>query len=251
MMLVNETITNSNINKILNEFAKQYKKCCGNTPAEIIIVGGGSIVINYQFRNMTQDLDVILKTASGVKDAIFNTSEKLGLPEDWMNTDFKFLSSYSDKLEEVSKYYRCLNNGTLEIRTIQAEYLIAMKMQSGREYGNDIPDIIGIIKCEKEKGNSISYETIIKAGQYLYSDKFIVSESLLNRVNKYCKMTINELQSEYEKQTNISENIEVIMRNEDLSHENKASVKQLAQILENKLKDKSYNKKEDDSYDGI
>lgn len=246
MMHVDETITNENINKILNIFAKEYKKCCGNTPAEVIIVGGGSIVINYQFRNMTQDLDVILKAASGVKDAIKNTSEKLNLPEDWMNTDFKFLPSYSDKLEEVSKYYRSLNNGFLEIRTIQSEYLIAMKMQSGREYGHDIPDIIGIIRSEKIKNNNIDYDTIVDAGKYLYADKFNVSENLQMRVKKYCNLTIEELQEEYKNQIEISKDIEIEMIKKDMTQENKASAKQLAQIIQNKLQHKSITEKTGD-----
>lgn len=59
-MMYVECLSKNNIDEVLKEFAKQYKKCCGNAPAEVTIVGGGSILINYNFRETTQDLDVIV-----------------------------------------------------------------------------------------------------------------------------------------------------------------------------------------------
>ena len=45
----------------LKEFANEYRKLNRNAPAaEIIIVGGGSILLNYGFRDSTQDFDVII-----------------------------------------------------------------------------------------------------------------------------------------------------------------------------------------------
>lgn len=56
-----------------------------------------------------------------------------------------------------------------------------MKMQSGREFGNDISDIIGIIKSEKEIGNNLSYDMIINAGNYLYDINFKPTERILKK----------------------------------------------------------------------
>ena len=206
MMHADKTVLNSEtIWPILKEWAKQYKKQCGNIPAEIIIVGGGSIVLNYEFRNATMDLDVVLKAASGAKDAILTVANKYNLPEDWMNNDFEFLSSYSRKIPEISCYYGTLNYGQIEIRTVRAEYLIAMKMQSGRTYGNDLSDIVGILYSEKEKNNEIPFSKIISAGEFLYEDNFKVSSSVMEYVKYCCLMSVEDLKKEYDKLVNSSE----------------------------------------------
>lgn len=48
-------------------------------------MGDGSIMLNYKFRDATQDFDVILKTVSGVKDVIAKFADENDLPRDWMN----------------------------------------------------------------------------------------------------------------------------------------------------------------------
>ena len=71
-------ITRSNAMDIIRRFARDYRKALGKAPGEIIIVGGGSIMLNYQFRDATQDLDVILHTASGIKDVIVRFADENG-----------------------------------------------------------------------------------------------------------------------------------------------------------------------------
>ena len=153
-----EKITRANAMDIIRRFAKEYRKALGKSPCEIIIVGGGSIMLNYKFRDATQDLDVILRAASGIKDLIVRFADENNLPRDWMNTDFIKTASYSDALMEVSRHYCWLNNQTLEIRTVSGIYLIAMKMIAHRDYRNDISDAIGIMIEEAENGHSITYE---------------------------------------------------------------------------------------------
>ena len=81
-------ITRENAFDIIKQFAKEYRKELGKAPGEIVIVGGGSIMLNYKFRDATQDFDVILKTVSGVEDVIKKFADQNGLPRDWMNSDF-------------------------------------------------------------------------------------------------------------------------------------------------------------------
>lgn len=92
-------INKDNAYEILKAFAKEYRKQNGETPAEIIIVGGGSIMLNYGFRDYTQDFDIMISTVSAeVKGIILRIAEQYNLPNDWMNTDFKKTVSYSEKL---------------------------------------------------------------------------------------------------------------------------------------------------------
>lgn len=159
------------INLYLKELTKVIRKNKRNSDVtyELILIGGASILVNYEFRNSTSDVDCIDVNNILMNDAIIKVAEKYDLPTDWINTDFKITKSYSDKLINYSTYYKTFGNGTLEIRTIKDEYLIAMKLVSGRKYKNDISDIIGIIS-EIKKERDISLSEIEKAVIDLYGD---------------------------------------------------------------------------------
>lgn len=68
---------------------------------------------------------------------------------------------------ECSKYYRTYSN-VLQIRSVSGEYLVAMKLMSGRKYKNDISDIIGILREEEQNGTPITAERMEKAVCTLY-----------------------------------------------------------------------------------
>ena len=193
-------ITRANALDVIKRFAREYRKTLGKAPAEIIIVGGGSIMLNYKFRDATQDFDVILRAASGIKDVVTRFADENSLPRDWMNTDFVKTSSYSDTLIEVSRHYCWLNNQTLEIRTVSGVYLVAMKMIAHREYRNDISDAIGILIEEAEAGNSFSYADIETAYQKLYHKA--PDPKTQEQFRDICAKSIEELKSLYAYQRN-------------------------------------------------
>lgn len=198
MMQSKEKITRTNAMDITRRFAKEYRKALGKAPAEIIIVGGGSIMLNYKFRDATQDFDVILRAASGIKDVIARFADENNLPRDWMNTDFVKTASYSDALMEVSRHYCWLNNQTLEIRTVSGIYLIAMKMIARRDYRNDISDAIGILIEEAETGNHFSYDEIEAAYQKLYHES--PDPKTQEQFRELCAKSIEELKILYDSQ---------------------------------------------------
>ena len=195
-----EKITRANAMDIIRRFAKEYRKELGKAPGEIIIAGGGSIMLNYKFRDATQDFDVILRAASGIKDVITRFADENNLPRDWMNTDFAKTASYSDALVEVSRHYCWLNNQTLEIRTVSGIYLIAMKMMARRDYRNDISDAIGILIEEREAGNSFSYAEIEAAYCKLYNKT--PDPKIKEQFLDICGKSIGELKSLYNSQRN-------------------------------------------------
>ena len=92
-------ISKENAYKILRAFAKEYRKKHGEKiPAEIVIVGGGSLLLNYGFRDMTKDFDVIVSPFDEVKllhqveqytlmdtDGLIDAYQKLKLEEDYTN----------------------------------------------------------------------------------------------------------------------------------------------------------------------
>lgn len=160
--------TKDNLDMYLKELAKEYRKLGGKAmPAEIILIGGAAILTNYGFRNMTTDIDAVIHAATSMKTAINHVGDKFNLPNGWLNADFMKTSSYSRKLDEVSVYYRTFSN-VLQIRTVSAEYLIAMKLRSGRKYKNDLSDIIGILAEHEKAAAPITMAAIDKAVRKLY-----------------------------------------------------------------------------------
>ena len=60
-MLFEQPFTKDNLDNYLKELAKEFRKINGkNMPADIILIGGASVVINYGFREMTYDMDAVI-----------------------------------------------------------------------------------------------------------------------------------------------------------------------------------------------
>jgi len=98
-------ITKDNLLTYIKELAKEFRRLNGKkTPAEIILIGGASIIANYGFRDMTYDVDAIILASSVMKQAINYVGDKFGLQSGWLNADFTRTDSYSQKLLEVSRY---------------------------------------------------------------------------------------------------------------------------------------------------
>lgn len=77
---------------------------------------------------------------------------------------------------EHSKYYKTFAN-ILQIRTVSAEYLVAMKLMAGRQYKNDLSDIVGVLIEQEERNEPLLKLFIIKM---IYMN-FISSVERLNR----------------------------------------------------------------------
>ena len=78
-MSVDKPFTKENLDSYLKELAKEFRKKNGTRmPAEIVLIGGASILINYGFREMTYDMDAIIKSSGAMKDAINTVGDRLG-----------------------------------------------------------------------------------------------------------------------------------------------------------------------------
>ena len=167
-MSADTPITKENLDTYLKELAKQFRKLNGKAmPAEITLIGGASILVNYGFRDSTYDVDALIQASSAMKDAINYVTDTLGLPNGWLNEDFKNTKSYTPRLVNYSKYYRTFSN-VLTVRTITGEYLVAMKLMAYRQYKHDISDIVGILREQQNSGVPLTFERIDKAVKDLY-----------------------------------------------------------------------------------
>lgn len=167
-MLSEVPFTKENLDKYLKELAKEFRRSNGKSmPAEIILVGGASVLINYGFREITYDMDAIINASSSMKDAINHVGDKFGLPNGWMNADFMSTESYTPRIKQFSEHYRTYSN-VVSFRTVTREYLLAMKLMSGRQYKYDLSDVIGILREHETKGHPITFDKIKKAAADLY-----------------------------------------------------------------------------------
>lgn len=161
-------ITKEKLDTYLKEVAKRFRKLNGKgMPAEITLIGGASILVNYGFRDSTYDVDALIQASSSMKDAINYVTDMMGLPNGWLNEDFKNTKSYTPRLIYHSKYYRTFSN-VVTVRTITGEYLVAMKLMAYRPYKHDISDIVGILREQQKNGELLTFEQIDQAVTDLY-----------------------------------------------------------------------------------
>lgn len=255
--------TKENIDLYFKELSKEYKKLGGrNTPAEIVLIGGAAIIENYGFRNMTTDIDAIIPAMGIMKDAICHVGDRFGLPNGWLNADFMKTSSYSPKLSAFSKPYRTFNQ-ILNVRTISGEYLIAMKLRSGREYKNDLSDIIGILAEHEKQNDPITFEQISEAITNLYGgwneiDEKAVSfikavldngsfEEMYASIRESEQNTKSVLLAFKEKYPGVlgEENIDSVIENAAEKSESKASVRATLEMLKKQQNTEKTDKEQD------
>ena len=144
MMQSEKKITRENALDIIKQFAKAYRKELGKVPGEIIIVGGGSIMLNYKFREATQDFDVILKTVSGAGDVIKRFADalgvlieerKLGNAISYADIEKAYNRLYQAELpEQLTEFMRAICDEQTD--ELQAYYDMQNKME--QEVGNKI-----------------------------------------------------------------------------------------------------------------
>lgn len=171
------------IDHYLYLIAKEYKKRNrANPEAEIILVGGASMMLNYNFRDTTTDIDAIMRASSTMNEIVNKIGDENNLDTGWINEDFKNTKSFSPELVQHSKFYKTFC-GCLNVRTVSGAYLIAMKMMSGRVYKKDYSDIIGIIKENIEKGTPISLDDISQAINDLYGDESVIDEKVIKHIH--------------------------------------------------------------------
>ena len=99
-------IDKTKLDNYFNELAKIYKKKSHGYVFEFVLVGGASILVNYNFRDATNDIDAFFLPSADIKDAINAVSEKFSISTNWINNDFQNTKSFSDKLPTFSAYYK-------------------------------------------------------------------------------------------------------------------------------------------------
>lgn len=168
-MLHSKIIRRDDIDIIFDALADEYLKLNGEDIFDVYLVGGAAIVLNFEYRASTIDIDACFKNNQQINQAIDEVSKRLDLPKDWLNCDFMVTPSYSPVIVNKAKLYKAFRK-VIKVHLLEPKYLIAMKLKSSRPTGGDLDDVIRMIYELRYKNIPISYEEIINAYKELYLD---------------------------------------------------------------------------------
>ncbi len=140
-MSVDFTFTKENLDACLSRLAKEFRKLNGTkSPAEIVLIGGAAVLANYGFRDMTYDIDAVIRASSSMKDAINRVGDKLPQSSQEFITEIM----KTGQLEKLYEQYRSTEKSTKE-SLIQFE-----QKYPGVTNTDNVNDIIRILKKRKE-----------------------------------------------------------------------------------------------------
>lgn len=115
--------------KALEELARELGAMGTTGQEEIVLAGGAALVLMYNAREATRDVDVcwVGSGSASVREAARRVATALELPEDWLNDGAK---GYLNGLlpGEV-----LLDRPTLLVRTLGPQQLLAMKLSAWRD----------------------------------------------------------------------------------------------------------------------
>ncbi len=174
-----------------------------------------------------------------MKDAANSVGEKYNLPYGWLNSDFKNTDSYTPKIEQYSVYYREYSH-ILQIRILPPEYIVAMKLMSGRPYKHDLSDVVGILYEQQEKGKPLSPEQICTAFENLYENIEKMPENSYDLL--LAAFETNNLMELMEQTKNKEEKSKKLLKEFEGKYENVLKEDNLSDIL------KQLEKKQNNSY---
>jgi hypothetical protein len=116
-----------------------------NVIGELCLFGGTAMVLAFNARLSTRDVDAIFKPATLIRDLAAKVAEERGLSSSWLNDGVKgFQSSHPELTQDSVPQF-----SHLRIYRPSANYLLAMKCMasraSGAETSGDKDDIITLI----------------------------------------------------------------------------------------------------------
>jgi len=139
--------------KVLNDLNYQLFK--EKVLGEICVVGGAAMVLCFQAREATKDIDAIFEPSSIIRKAAKKVAKLNNLPVDWLNDGVKgFLP------KEVLEKKLLLDLNNLKVWSPSAKYLLAMKSISARFDSNDGADVRFLINHLKLKNSKKVFNII-------------------------------------------------------------------------------------------
>ena len=160
--------TKENIEKFLSELSDELKS--KGIKGEILIVGGAAMILSFNSRPSTKDIDAIFKPREIFRKAVLSVGEKEGLSPDWINDAVKGFF-FSDQFKRNLTF----DFENLKVYVPEPGYLLAMKvisMRTDRDH-SDLADIETLLK----ELDIRSSEDVFKIVREFYPEKMIPQRS--------------------------------------------------------------------------
>ncbi|MEO8025750.1 MAG: hypothetical protein ABI823_04730 [Bryobacteraceae bacterium] len=148
---------------------------------EINLLGGTAMVLAFQARQSTKDVDAIFAPTAEIRAAAKEVAADLGLPEDWLNDAAK--GFVSDRAE--FGVLRGVDFPHLRILAPTPEYLLAMKvmasragLEGGRGDLHDIEFLLRLLGLRATEDVMALVERYYDPSQILPRSMFAVEEIL-------------------------------------------------------------------------
>ncbi|MEW1947780.1 DUF6036 family nucleotidyltransferase [Pseudarthrobacter sp902506025] len=103
--------------------------------ADIYLVGGAAIAVEFDSRRSTTDIDAVYKPEQTVQEIATHMAAELGLDPRWLNNAAR---AYVPDGEDSEAAEMAIADN-LTLRVASPRFLLAMKLAAGRD--RDIPDI--------------------------------------------------------------------------------------------------------------
>lgn len=121
-------LTRKDIVQAIETLAEELKPM--GASQEIFVLGGAALVLLYNAREATRDVDMVAATVddlTALRAAAQRVSATLGLPEDWLNDGAK------GYLQGLSAGEVLFESSSLIVRTLSTQQLLAMKLSAWRD----------------------------------------------------------------------------------------------------------------------
>jgi hypothetical protein len=139
---------------------------------EIAVFGGAAIVLGFDFREGTHDVDAMITRGHGqIVAAQREVEAELGLPPNWLNEQG---TSYLSKHGDFNFFRTYPSEGKFGLRVLTAmpQYLLAMKLLALRLYSQDMHDIVHLARQLKHARE----EDLLNLLKHYYPDEEIPAE---------------------------------------------------------------------------
>ena len=167
--------TKNDILESLSLIAERLKSS-GKT-ADIGIYGGSAVILLWEFRKSTMDIDIMIRNgAEDIKNIAKDIAAQKGYPDNWLNDQVKTFSSenYKERLFlEIPQ-----SEPSLRIFVPTTKYLLAMKCLAMRHETDieDVKNLIKLLRIDRE-------EDVIKIIDKYYPENVIHDRTLFGIKN--------------------------------------------------------------------
>jgi hypothetical protein len=113
--------------------------------ADVFVFGGAAMVLGYDARPATRDVDAVWRPHSGVQNAVWEVANELGLQRSWLNEQASFYLPANIAWVGPTLF----ESDSLRVIQASPELLLAMKVRAGRTIDlDDVMVLATLLKLE-------------------------------------------------------------------------------------------------------